>query len=72
MNALFRAELSYSQKLFSAASHYAAVGAFEGANYASSGYYRSAMQCIMFNRTEQFCEVCQHAIDEVIDLYAGK
>jgi hypothetical protein len=70
MNALFRKELVDSQKLFSAAPHRSALGAFEGANYAASGYYRPAMQCIMFNRIETFCEVCQHAIEEIIDLYA--
>ncbi len=72
MNALFRQELSDTQKMFAASPHRSAVGAFEGANYAASGYYRSAMQCIMFNRTDQFCEVCQHAIDEIIDLYVAQ
>jgi hypothetical protein len=72
MNALFRQELSDTQKMFSAAQHRAAIGAFEGANYAASGYYRPAMQCIMFNRTEQFCDVCQHAIEAIIDLYAPR
>jgi len=70
MNALFRKELADTQKMFAAAPHRSAIGAFEGANYAASGYYRPAMQCVMFNRTEQFCEVCRQAIEEVIDLYA--
>jgi hypothetical protein len=70
MNALFRTEATFTEKLFSTAPQRAAIGAFEGANYAASGYYRPAMQCIMFNRIEQFCEVCQHAIEEIIDLYA--
>jgi hypothetical protein len=47
-----------------------AVGAFEGANYEASGYYRPAMQCIMFDRSEQFCPVCRDGISEIIDLYA--
>jgi hypothetical protein len=72
MNALFRTELVATQKMFSVAPHRNALGAFAGANYAADGYYRPAMQCIMFNRTEQFCEVCQHAIEEVIDLYAPR
>jgi IgA Peptidase M64/Peptidase M64 N-terminus len=72
MNALFRTELKDTQKMFSEAPHRSVVGAFEGADYAASGYYRPAMQCIMFNRTEQFCEVCQHAIEEIIDLYAPR
>jgi hypothetical protein len=71
MNALFRKELADTQKMFSAAPHRSVIGAFEGANYAASGYYRPSLQCIMFNRTEQFCEVCQHAIEDIIDLYVG-
>jgi hypothetical protein len=46
------------------------VGAFEGANYQSSGYYRPQMQCIMFDRSERFCQVCSDAIEEIIDLYS--
>jgi hypothetical protein len=72
MNALFRKELADTQEMFSAATHRNAVGAFEGANYAAGGYYRPAMQCIMFNRTEQFCEICRQAIEEIIDLYTSK
>ncbi|HTE41997.1 MAG TPA: M64 family metallopeptidase, partial [Steroidobacteraceae bacterium] len=70
MNALFREERDFSQKLFGKAPHRNAIGAFEGANYAASGYYRPAMECIMFNRIDRFCEVCAQAIEEVIDLYA--
>jgi len=69
MNALFKEELAFSQKLFADAPYRDAIGAFEGANYAASGYYRPSMQCIMFNRIDQFCDVCAHAIEEVIDLY---
>lgn len=71
MNALFREELTYTQKLFSSAQHRNALGAFEGANYAAGGYYRPAMQCIMFNRIDRFCDVCRHAIEDIIDLYSG-
>jgi len=46
------------------------VGAFEGAGYASSGLYRSSVNCIMFTRTNYFCPVCQEAMVEVIDSYA--
>jgi hypothetical protein len=46
------------------------VGAFEGANYESSGYYRPEMACIMFNRSESFCSVCRQAISRIIDLYS--
>jgi len=48
------------------------VGAFEGAMYESTGYYRPEEDCIMFLRNDvPFCQVCQHAISQVIDLYAG-
>jgi hypothetical protein len=72
MNALMRATLDFTRELFSTAPHRASIGAFEGANYAARGYYRPAMQCIMFDNTDQFCEVCRHAIEEVIDLYAPR
>ena len=45
-------------------------GAFEGANYEATGYYRPAMQCIMFSRIDSFCQVCQDGISEIIDLYS--
>jgi hypothetical protein len=71
MSALFREDLAQSNALFAKASYRAAIGAFEGANYEASGYYRPAMQCIMFDRSEQFCPVCRDGISEIVDLYAG-
>jgi hypothetical protein len=71
MNALFRTELKREDALFSPDPNRHKVGAFEGANYEATGYYRSEMQCIMFNRTDQFCSVCRAAIGNIIDLYAG-
>ena len=70
MSALFREDLAHTKALFSKAQYRKAIGAFEGANYEASGYYRPAMQCIMFDRSEQFCPVCQDGISEIIDLYA--
>jgi hypothetical protein len=70
MSALFREDLAQSNALFSKAAYRTAIGAFEGANYEASGYYRPAMQCIMFDRSEQFCPVCRDGIGEIIDLYA--
>ena len=70
MNALFREDLARTNALFSQAPQRQAIGAFEGANYEASGYYRPAMQCIMFDRSEKFCPVCQDGISEIIDLYA--
>ena len=50
------------------------VGAFEGAAYHSSGFYRPEIACTMFStHTEKgFCTVCCQAIERVIDLYTGK
>lgn len=70
MNALFREDLAHTNALFSKAPHRHHVGAFEGANYEASGYFRSEMQCIMFDRSETFCNVCRDGISAIIDLYA--
>jgi hypothetical protein len=70
MNALFREDLERTNALFANQKYRHAVGAFEGANYEATGYYRPAMQCIMFDRSEQFCPVCQDGISAIIDLYA--
>jgi hypothetical protein len=72
MNQLFSDEQDWVRKLF--ATHpktNSVIGAFEGANYAASGYYRSQMNCLMFTRDVFFCRVCSDAIEEIIDLYAG-
>jgi hypothetical protein len=46
------------------------VGAFEGANYEATGYFRSQPDCIMFTRDPVgFCQVCRRAIDTILDLY---
>jgi len=71
MDALFREDLAATRALFDKQPHRHAIGAFEGANYEASGYYRPAMQCIMFDRSEAFCPVCADGINDVIDLYAG-
>jgi hypothetical protein len=71
MSALFREDLKRTNALFDKQPHRHAIGAFEGANYEASGYYRPAMQCLMFDRSEKFCPVCQDGISEIIDLYAG-
>jgi len=71
MNALFREDLKATEALFANKPHRHDVGAFEGANYEASGYYRPAMQCLMFDRSEAFCPVCRDGVSEIIDLYAG-
>ena len=70
MNALFRTELKRKNALFSPDPNRHVVGAFEGANYEATGYYRPEMQCIMFNRSESFCSVCSAAISRIIDMYS--
>lgn len=70
MSALFKKDLHESTQLFSKDPNYHSVGAFEGANYEAKGYYRSQMQCLMFDRSEQFCRVCSDAVNEIIDLYS--
>jgi IgA peptidase M64/peptidase M64-like protein len=72
MDALFLEEQKDETALFTADSAYGKVGAFEGANYEAKGYYRPQMDCVMFSRNKvPFCQVCQKAIDQMIDLYAG-
>lgn len=76
MNALFREDLKATRALFAdrpgrPRPHRHDVGAFEGANYEASGYFRPTMQCLMFDRSEAFCPVCQDGVTEIIDLYAG-
>jgi hypothetical protein len=69
MNELFHFTKEYSENLFSTAEYRNSVGAFEGANYESQGYYRSEQNCLMFTRTDYFCLVCRAAINKVIDEY---
>ena len=47
------------------------AGAFEGANYEATGYYRPQIQCLMFTRSEAFCHVCADAVSTIIDLYSA-
>jgi hypothetical protein len=70
MNALFKAERAFTDGLLRGHKNYELIGAFEGAHYQAKGYYRPAMQCLMFSRSDSFCQVCQDAISDVIDLYS--
>jgi hypothetical protein len=70
MNRLFRDERAFVLDLFAGYPETnSLVGAFEGANYAANGYYRSEMNCTMFTRHDRFCRVCSDAIEDVIDHY---
>lgn len=70
MNQLFRDEQSFIEQLFAQFPETNdVVGAFEGANYQATGYYRPQMNCTMFTRHDTFCQVCSEAIEAVIDQY---
>lgn len=69
MDTLFKAERTEEERMLASEQYAKKVGAFEGANYEATGYYRPETNCIMFTRTNYFCRVCQRAIQAVIDLY---
>ena len=71
MDALFREEREWSEKLLGGMKYSNTVGAFEGASYEARGLYRPEADCIMFTRDRVgFCRVCQRAIARIIDLYS--
>jgi hypothetical protein len=71
MTALFREEAAHVGEIFAGTPHAQAVGAFEGANYEATGYYRPQLKCRMFDRESAWCAVCREAIGKIIDLYSG-
>ena len=71
MDKLFHKNQNIVEAMFSNAKNNSVIGAFEGANYSAKGYYRSEMNCIMFTRTTDFCQVCQQAIIDMIELYSA-
>lgn len=72
MDALFFRQREEEEARLAAERYAGAVGAFEGANYEATGYFRPAADCIMFTRDRvPFCPVCRRAIERVIDLYAA-
>jgi len=72
LNALFKEEEAFETKVLGTDTFSGKVGAFEGANYEGTGYYRAQTDCIMFTRDAvPFCAACQAAIERVIRLYAG-
>ncbi len=73
MDALFERQKREETPLLNKDTWSGKVGAFEGANYEATGYYRSQTDCIMFTRDEvPFCAACQAGISRVIDLYSRK
>jgi hypothetical protein len=48
------------------------IGSFEGANYAKKGWYRSQVECIMFETAtneSEFCAACKKAMADMIKNY---
>jgi hypothetical protein len=73
MNALFNRELTRMTAMLNSPALKGKVGAYEGANYESKGYYRPQTDCIMFTRDSVgFCAVCRRALDETLDLYSKR
>lgn len=74
MEALFTRERAHETELLGTDTNSAKVGAFEGANYEATGYYRSQEDCIMFTRDLRagFCAACRKAIGGVIDQYTAR
>ena len=71
MDALMREQEKFDTALLNEGPHAHAVGAFEGANYETRGYYRPQADCIMFTRDRvPFCAVCRRAIQTILDLYS--
>jgi len=70
MNALFNQERQTEEALLAHDQYSDRVGAFEGANYQSHGYYRPQENCIMFTRYDAFCAVCRRGIERIIAMYA--
>ncbi len=70
MEALFHREMAHETTLLGTDTHSGQVGAFEGANYEATGYFRSQEDCIMFTRDEVgFCAACRKALVGVITQY---
>jgi hypothetical protein len=69
MEALFLRQMKQEDEFFAQEQYRESVGAFEGAGYLAKGLYRSQIDCIMYTRHMQFCQVCRRSIGDVIDLY---
>jgi hypothetical protein len=58
------------QKIINETKYAGKVGAFQGAGYASEGFYRPAIDCRMFSLSlKDFDPVCSAAIERMIDFY---
>ena len=73
MRGLLGAAILALSALASAASSAAAPATMRlDANYDARAFYRPQLDCVMFTRNVvPFCKVCQRALEQVINLYAG-
>jgi len=71
MNKLFIHNQEVVEKMFSESENSATIGAFLGANYSAQSFYRSEMNCLMFTRSNDFCQVCSNAIEDMINMYSN-
>jgi len=71
MNELFIHNQEVVEKMFSESENSATIGAFLGANYSAQSFYRSEMNCLMFTRSNDFCQVCSNAIEDMINMYSS-
>lgn len=70
MEALFERERKHETEMLDNMKYSKCVGLFEGAGYNQFGMYRGYPDCIMFTRNRNdFCPVCQSAIQKVIEQY---
>jgi len=73
MEVHFRKSAADEFNLLNKDTYSGSVGAFEGANYEATGYYRSQTDCIMFTRNlVPFCATCQSAIRDMILFHTSK
>lgn len=71
LDALFQEQMAWEEVFFRSQEYWGRVGAFEGANYETTGMYRPALDDIMFSRNAVgFEPVSRRAIERVIDLYS--
>jgi hypothetical protein len=69
MEDLFTRQMNQENEYFAQEQYRGKVGAFEGAGYLARGLYRPQIDCIMYTRHLQFCEVCRRSIENVIYQY---
>jgi hypothetical protein len=71
MSSLFKKERQQESEQLASDKYASRVGAFEGAMYEAHGYYRPAINCIMFTRDDSFDPVCRQAIERIIAMYSS-